>query len=118
MQVHLPLAESPVRVRSGANGACSDEAFLEVCRANPNLHVERNSEGDIIVMPPAGGESGYRSLDAAAQLHVWARKDRRGKVFDANTGFRLPDGSLFSPDASWVSTAALRRLTPAQRKDF
>ena len=117
MSVALPERQSHIRLQNGSHGF-SDEAFAEFCRANPNLRIERNSQGDLIVMPPAGGESSRRNMKVAAQLDNWADEDGRGQAFDSSAGFRLPDGSILSPDAAWLSNEALRRLTPKQRKEF
>jgi len=121
MQIVVELPESlepPFHLRKGCEGKFSDDAFAEFCRANPNLRVERNAQGEIIVMPPAGGEASNRNLKASAQLSVWADEDGRGEGFDSSAGFRLSDGSILCPDASWVSNAALSGLTPKQRKEF
>jgi Uma2 family endonuclease len=32
----------------------SDEEFAELCRLNPELRIERTSEGDLIIMAPTG----------------------------------------------------------------
>ena len=107
-----------IRLRHGSNGGFCDEAFQEFCRANPDLRIERNAQGEIIVMPPAGGESSHRNATVTEQLTRWTAKDGRGEAFDSSAAFHLPDGSILSPDASWVSNGALRRLTPKQRKEF
>jgi Uma2 family endonuclease len=107
-----------IRLRHGSNGGFCDEAFEEFCRANPDLRIERNAHGEIIVMPPVGGESSHRNATVTGQLGGWAAKDGRGQAFDSSAAFHLPDGSIFSPDASWVPKQALRQLTPKQRKEF
>ena len=112
MQVHVALPTRRVQLRS------SKEAYRAFCRANPDLRVERSAEGEIIVMPPAGGESDYRSLKVAAQLDRWAERDGRGKPFGSSVQFFLPDGSALSPDAAWVSNESLNRLSRQQRKEF
>jgi len=114
----LVLPELPVRMRTGAVGGFSDAALARFSSANPNLRIERNAKGEVTVMPPASSESGYRSLDAAAQLRDWARKDGRGRAFESSAGFRLVDGSILSPDAAWVSKEAIRRLPEQHRKGF
>jgi Uma2 family endonuclease len=40
------------------------------------------------------------------------------KIFDSSTGFRLPDGSVLSPDASLVRLERWQALTPEQRRGF
>jgi len=120
MHVHvaLPAKHSSVRLRFDDEDRLSEEAYLAFCRLNPDLRVERSSEGEIVIMPPPGGESSYRSTDVAFQLRAWVSKDRRGKVFDSSVQYILPDSSRLSPDTSWVSNKALQPLTHQQRKEF
>ena len=86
--------------------------FIRFCSDHPDLRVERNAYGDIIVMPPTGVETGFRNSQVTAQLTEWASQDGRGQVFDSSTGYLLPDTSILSPDASWVLNSRLRQLTP------
>jgi Uma2 family endonuclease len=51
-------------------------------------------------------------------LGNWTLRDGTGVAFDSSTGFRLPDGALFAPDAAWVQRTRLEALTPDQRKKF
>jgi Uma2 family endonuclease len=120
MQVHVALPEQdvPVRLRFDSGKKLSEEAYLAFCRANPDLRVERTAEGEMVIMPPAGGESDYRTLEMGAQLRDWATKDGRGKAFGSSVQFVLPDGSALSPYAAWVSNDALRRLSRQQRREF
>jgi Uma2 family endonuclease len=41
-----------------------------------------------------------------------------GIAFDSSTGFKLPDGSDISPDASWVRRDRWDALTPEQKEKF
>lgn len=120
MHVHvaLPAKRSSVRLRFDSEDRLSEQEYLAFCRLNPDLRVERSAEGEIIIVPPPGGESSYRSLGVAMQLGNWASKDRRGKAFDSSAQYILPDSSRLSPDASWVSNKELQRFTPQQRKEF
>lgn len=106
-----------LRVPDGVNLA-SDEGLLRFSQDNPELHVERTPEGEIIVMAPAGGESSRRNAELVADLVLWARLDGTGIVYDSSVGFVLPDGSLRSPDAAWVRRARLAELTPEQKERF
>ena len=85
----------------------SEQDYLAFCHANPDLRCERTAEGEIVIVPPAGGESSYRSNKVSAQLDRWAEKDGRGRTFDSSVEFLLPDGSALSPNASWVSKKSL-----------
>src|SRR5688572_32179224 len=52
---------------------------------------------------PVSTLSGLHSSEVFGQLYQWNAKERNGLVFDSSTGFTLPDRSVFSPDASWIS---------------
>ncbi len=40
------------------------------------------------------------------------------KLFDSSSGFRLPDGSVLSPDASLVALDRWQALSPEERRGF
>ena len=92
--------------------------FFDFCQANDELQLERTAEGEILVMAPTGGESGYREGEAFAELRSWARQDETGRSFNSNTGFVLPNKANRSPDASWVRMSRLARLASKQKKKF
>lgn len=48
----------------------TDDQFYELCQVNRDLRLERNSAGEIIIMPPAGGETGHRNINLAFQLEA------------------------------------------------
>ena len=81
----------------------SDEELMRFCAVNDALRVEREPNGELLVMTPAGMKSGMRNGAIIGMLYVWAQDDGRGYAFDSNTGFNLKDGSMRSPDAAWVS---------------
>ncbi len=95
----------------------TDEELLDLSRQNPGYQFERTARGELIVTP-TGIESGRREHELGVQLGVWAKTDGRGIVFSSSTGFRLPDGALFAPDAAWVRRERLDALTDEQRKRF
>src|SRR5437764_1187511 len=94
-----------------AESRFSDREYFEFCQANPDLRVERTAKGEIVVAPPAGFESDYRSNKASAQLERWAERDGRGRAFGPSVQFILPDGSGLSPDAAWVSNESIARIS-------
>jgi len=117
MQLHVALPEpTEIVVRNG--GRFSDKAYLKFCEANPDLRVERNAEGEIIIVPPAGLESDDRNAEVVAQLRIWAKKDGRGRASGPTAQFFLPDGSALSPDAAWVSNESGKRMSERERKGF
>jgi Uma2 family endonuclease len=118
MQIALPELHSPATLILDREHGLSDDEYLAFCQANPDLRLERTAQGEIVIVPPAGGESDYRSLEVGAQLRDWARKDGRGKSFGTSVEFLLPDGSAFSPDSAWVSNERLSPLSKAERRQF
>ena len=94
------------------------DTFYDLAQANQDLRMELSAEGDLIVMPPAGGNAGRRNVRLTYKFSQWAEEDARGEVFDSSTGFRLPSGAVRSPDVSWVSKAKLAELTNAQMDKF
>ena len=95
----------------------TDEDLLEFSRRNPGYQFERTAKGELVVTP-TGSESGRRSAELLGQLYSWNQRAGAGLVFDSSTGFRLPDGAVFSPDASWVQRPRWDALTPTQRQGF
>ncbi|MDZ4873645.1 MAG: hypothetical protein CLLPBCKN_003041 [Chroococcidiopsis cubana SAG 39.79] len=96
----------------------TDEQFYQLCQANRDVRFERTAEGELIVMPPTGGETGDRNSEMNFQLRAWNKQSRLGKVFDSSTGFKLPNGADRSPDAAWVRLERWEALTPEQRQKF
>jgi len=110
---HLPLI---VRLEPVLH--MTEDEFFEFCQINRDLRIERNAQGEVILMPPAGGGTGQRNAELTMQLRLWAKQDGEGTTFDSSTGYRLPNGAVRSPDASWVRHARLNALSPEQREKF
>jgi len=96
----------------------TDEQFEQLAAANRELRLELTAKGELIIMPPTGGETGERNFELDGQLWYWNRQTRLGKAFDSSTGFRLPQGATRSPNVAWIRIERWEALTPAQRKKF
>lgn len=96
----------------------SEQQFYAFCRLNRELRIERNTEKEVLIMSPTGGETGYRNSEIIIQLGIWAKKDKTAIVFDSSTGFILPNGAIRSPDASWMKYSRLASLTPEQKRNY
>ena len=116
MTVVLPDIESHVSIQ--ADRPMNDEEFFEFCAKNENLRIEREANGEIVIMPPAGFETGYRNNEICRQLATWARGDGRGVALDSNTEYILPNGAARAPDASWVLRSRLAAFTRKQKERF
>ncbi|CBN55072.1 MULTISPECIES: Uma2 family endonuclease [Kamptonema] len=96
----------------------TDDQFYQLCRDNPDVKFERNAKGEIIIVPPTGGETGNCNSEINANFVIWNRQTKLGKVFDSSTCFKFPNGADRSPDVSWIKQERWDALTPQQKEKF
>ncbi len=60
---------------------------------------------------PSDKSSATRNSELSFQLQRFAHSGATWKAFDSSTGFRLPDDSVLSPDASLVRLDRWQTLT-------
>lgn len=96
----------------------SAEQFYHLCRQNPDLKFERNTNGELIIMPPTGGETGRNNATLISRFVVWNETYNSGIVFDSSTCFRLPLGGDRSPDVSWINKERWEKLTDEEKSKF
>ena len=95
------------------------EQFELVCDANPEAVLELAADGHLIAMTPNGGETSSRNSRLLIQLGMALPScDASLRIFDSSGAFRLPDGSVRSPDASLVLEERWQALAPEQRRHF
>ncbi len=94
------------------------EQFYQICLKNPELQLERNPQGKLIIISPVGGESGRKEANLIGDIIIWNRQSKLGYVFSSSTIFSLPNGGDRSPDVAWVSAEKWNNLTPAQKEGF
>ena len=96
----------------------TDEQFFQLCQNNHELRFERNANGELIIMPPTGGETGNKNARITQQVMNWTDVDSTGIAFDSSTCFKLPNGADRSPDASWVKLERWNALTDEEKQKF
>ncbi len=96
--------------------ADDDDAIERFSASNPGWRVEYTNAG-VLSLSPSFSASGPRNVEAVFQLRKFAEQ-AGGKVFDSSTGFRISGAGLRSPDAAWISSEHLARLTPAEKQKF
>jgi Uma2 family endonuclease len=96
----------------------TSEEFYQLSQDNPDLKLERNAAGELIIMPPTGGETGKRNVNLILQIAQWNEQNQLGEVFDSSTGFTLPNKADRSPDVSWVEKSRWNALTKEQKEKF
>jgi Uma2 family endonuclease len=110
------LTQVTLKFRPGLT--LGDRAFWKLCRANPDLRLERTAGGELEIMAPAGSESGGRNGRLTQRLGNWSDGNGTGKFFDSSAGFTLPNGATRSPDASWLPLGRWLAIPPEQREAF
>ena len=80
--------------------------------------LELAADGQLISITPTGGDTGRRNTRLLTRLQTWADCQGGWTVFASSTGFRLPDGSVLSPDAAAVRLERWHALSAEQRRGF
>lgn len=93
-----------------------EEQFFQLVMQNPELPLEQNARGEVIVMAPTGGLTGWQNGRIFSQLSNWNDQHGRGMVFDSSTLFRLPNNAVRSPDSTWIEKTRWNLLTSKQQK--
>ena len=107
MQLVLNPSESPLRIVPPA--PVTVDEFMRISSDNGDLRWELEPNGDLTVMTPTGGGTGFRNVIILSALGIWAQVDATGFAFDSSTACLLADGAIRSPDAAWISA---QRWTP------
>jgi Uma2 family endonuclease len=94
------------------------EQFAFLCQENPDLRFELTAQQELVIMPPAGSETGRRNSKLNLRLAIWAETQGTGLTFGSSTGFTLPNGAIRSPEASWIRQERWNALTKEQRVGF
>jgi Uma2 family endonuclease len=72
MKIALPEIDQTVRLRF--ERPMTDDELMRFCAENELLRVERDANGELIVMSPSGSEGGGFETDVTIELGIWARK--------------------------------------------
>lgn len=106
IQAPLSLNISDVRLQ------VTPEQFDRLCELNPDLRLEVNRDGELIVMPPTGGDTGNRNFNLIVQFGNWVEQNGMGKGYDSSTGYNFTafGGKNPSPDVSWIERSRLEGI--------
>ncbi len=116
MEFALTGLTLPLRIRPSV--PMTDDDLMVFCVKNDFYAIERDADGELLVMTPAGSGTGRKNTSIIRHLDEWAEMDGSGIAFDSNTGFTLPDGSMRSPDAAWLPQARWDALSPEDKARF
>jgi len=94
-----------------------DEAMLlTLTRENPGYRLETMVDGRLVISPLTGTFASMVEAELVAQLVVWNKVTRLGRVLSCDGGFTLADGAVKGPDASFVSNGRLAALSRDREK--
>ncbi len=117
MDVLIKIPDIPTPVRNlRFYPPLSDAELEDFCLRNDIYRIERTREGLIKVVTPTGLQTGAGNANVNGQLYAWWNSHGRGQIYDSNAGYYLPDGSMLSPDASYLTTETLARVPKPRRK--
>lgn len=109
----LAVRYGPVELRT----PLSKTEFAALAERYPDLPMEREADGTVIVMSPVKKGSGRRESRLFLLLGAWLLQAKNGELFGSSTGFDLPDGSNRSPDVAWVGAEKMA-ADPAGEEEF
>jgi Uma2 family endonuclease len=96
----------------------TDEEFMRLASENEEWRFESTKDGELVIMPPTGGNTGRRNSKIITQLELWNSASNLGETFDSSTMFVLPNGARRSPDAAWIKRNRWNTLTLEQQDKF
>jgi len=67
-------------------------------------------EGELITMPPAGGEHSNFGIEIGSILRNFVKRHDLGKVYGSDGGYRLSEGTVRAPDVSFVRADRLAQV--------
>ena len=94
------------------------EHFEQLCQLNPELRLETNDRGELVVASLSGFQTGVCNAELTAQFGIWNRQYKLGIVCDSSTGFILPNGAIRSPDVSWIAKERVTRFSKEEKRKF
>ncbi|KST66215.1 Uma2 family endonuclease [Mastigocoleus testarum] len=120
MTTQFPIATetTPMVLKFAPVIRMTDDQLFDFCQLNKDLRIERQANGEIIIMTPTGSETEERNFDLIGQLWLWTKQDGTGVGFGSSGGFTLPSGAVRSPDAAWIKKVDWEAIPPEKRKKF
>jgi Uma2 family endonuclease len=102
---------APLSVRN-----MSDDEFLHFCASNKGMKIERNADYTINIMAPLALDTDDIESTIQTLLKVWSWESGAGIVYNSQSGFKMPDGSILSPDVAMLTQMQFDSLEKAERK--
>lgn len=119
LSIYNPLLSMIIPLHIPQLGTFSDEELVAFCLANPELTIERDKNGQLFIsMSPTHALTSSNNSELIAELTLWNRRTKAGKVLESSGGFFLADTSMRVPDAAWIQKDRWDGLTMEEKKSF
>jgi Uma2 family endonuclease len=96
----------------------SEDEFYEFCMVNKELNLERDKDGNVLIMSPVFSQSGMFEARILGRLDRWNEEAGLGYVFSSQAGFTLPNSAVRAPDASWIEQSRWNLLSEEAKDKF
>lgn len=96
----------------------TEAEFYRFCADNPELRIEQDKNGKLIIIPPVEFDGSARENTVNATLYNWWERHNKGLTLSPSAGFKLPYNSTRSSDGAWVSEERLAAVPSGERKKF
>ncbi len=116
--MEITLENMIIPVKGFISDTMSDKEFYDFCQQNELLRVERDENKQIIIMAPTNVFTGNQNVSLITELANWNNKEKLGACFDSSTGFTLNDGSVRSPDVSWMKNEKWKNISKEEKLKF
>ena len=119
-----PMIDRPLETRllvpEGVRLIVDPDGFEKLCAvsANRDLRLERDADGGLIVMAPAGMDGSRRNGNLFAQIWIWNKEKGLGVVFDSSGGMTFPSTAVRAPDACWITRERWEAVPEDDRRRF
>lgn len=94
------------------------QQFEQIAEVEEINKLELTASGELIVIPPTGGDTGRKNSDLNFQIVNWSKQNGTGVCFDSSTLFILPNGARRSPDVSWLLKSRWNQLSAEDQRKF
>lgn len=102
-----------------ASPTFTDDELVAFCMANQDLMVERDEHGQLhITMTPTFALTSSNNSELIAEIAIWNRKKKGGRVIESNGAFFLDDTSMRVPDVAWIHIDRWNALSQKEKHSF
>ncbi len=96
----------------------TEEEFFKFCMTNKELNLERDKDGNVLIMSPVFSRNRMLEARILGILDRWNETTGLGYVFSSQAVFTLPNSAVRAPDASWIDKSKWDALSEDSKDKF